>query len=442
MTLIVEANEHKFPTEMAERLRVDDQGNLGIAKEIRPNTWECASTLSHLLQDHPDCEIAKRAIEADPLIASHLGKMVGTEMECIRLTSEDVVMKFLLEFLGDGNVGGLLDCAVCEGTRQDELEEASFTRALSRFQNAFAGKSVETEIFTILDSFQMEGGRLELEPGLVLEGLSKEAVALLWNTNSHVRQFYSLWEFPRKAIEEVSGVLWLRVQTPKIVYDEKLPPQDTKYTIKDAIDSLLLVTNALHLVKAGAVTIGPIFAGAAFPFLHESTYTLPRYGFSAFGGQRYKLEATDHQLLIAIVGALRKALQGTRNNLLTGVKRIGYASERVSSEDALLDTMIALEALVLSGKGDSKYRGELRFRLSLYVARLLAEHENERKRLFELVRGAYDLRSKVVHGDTLDRHEEARVGEISEIARKVALELLRRTAANESPPDWDSLTLK
>lgn len=66
--------------------------------------------------------------------------------------------------------------------------------------------------------------------------------------------------------------------------------------------------------------------------------------------------------------------------------------------DSLIDLRIALESLYLKGLGSKTDRGELSFRLSLYGAWHLGTCFEERKRVYETLRGAYNKASRAVHG--------------------------------------------
>jgi hypothetical protein len=87
------------------------------------------------------------------------------------------------------------------------------------------------------------------------------------------------------------------------------------------------------------------------------------------------------------------------------MRRLSYATQRIRPEDRILDIMIAAEALYLSELGSEQDRGELRFRLS-HRAAILAEPYSRtgkkarihRRRVFDVMRLAYDARSSVAHG--------------------------------------------
>ncbi|MHC1592740.1 MAG: hypothetical protein ACXQT1_01510, partial [Methermicoccaceae archaeon] len=75
--------------------------------------------------------------------------------------------------------------------------------------------------------------------------------------------------------------------------------------------------------------------------------------------------------------------------------RFNDAYSRMKDEDRLVDYIIVLESLLLSGGEMS----EMSYRLGLRAAHLLAKSAEDRERIFETVKAAYDLRSRVVHGN-------------------------------------------
>ena len=87
--------------------------------------------------------------------------------------------------------------------------------------------------------------------------------------------------------------------------------------------------------------------------------------------------------------------------LSLAIRRFLSATWRFSWEDILIDYMIALEALL------SNTSQEIQYRISVGVAVLLDEKPSDRQRTFEIMKGFYDIRSKIVHGDA-DKLDKAR----------------------------------
>ena len=118
-------------------------------------------------------------------------------------------------------------------------------------------------------------------------------------------------------------------------------------------------------------------------------------------GQAYVLESTDIEFLKLILGAITKL---TNTSLKIAVSRLNSQYTRSQEEDRLIDAVVALEAIYLSGVND-----ELKFRLAIRAATHLGNGDkSERARIFTLVTSAYDLRSTLVHG-SLQEITESRV---------------------------------
>lgn len=83
-----------------------------------------------------------------------------------------------------------------------------------------------------------------------------------------------------------------------------------------------------------------------------------------------------------------------RKELDTALRRFSYSCVRHDNEDKIIDLMIAAETLFLHGKNE----GEKGFRLALRAAYFLGTDSASRKQVYDRMRKAYGLRSKLVHG--------------------------------------------
>lgn len=106
--------------------------------------------------------------------------------------------------------------------------------------------------------------------------------------------------------------------------------------------------------------------------------------------------------------------------------------------DQFIDLRVALEALYLNSL-DSKYRGEMRFRLALCGAWHLGAGVEERKSIRKTLLDAYDIGSSAVHGGTLDYNADNQ-SLLSEGQRLCRLGILK--ILEEGPPvDWSALIM-
>jgi hypothetical protein len=146
----------------------------------------------------------------------------------------------------------------------------------------------------------------------------------------------------------------------------------------------------------------------------------------------------DVKSLKEIWTILKIAQNGSNFPLHIGLRRLNAAHERINPEDAILDIIIALEALILNDTTAPQERGEMRFRLSLRVAYLLGCSAQEMKNISGTVKKAYDLRSDVVHGGRgkFSKTELQVYNDIREILRRTARTLLFMSARGEKP-QWE-----
>jgi hypothetical protein len=136
------------------------------------------------------------------------------------------------------------------------------------------------------------------------------------------------------------------------------------------------------------------------------------------------------------------------------LRRLSYRAQRERAEDELLDTMIAAEALYLTGEGDEKYQGELGHRLAQRAA-LWGDPGQlgySKREVLDIMKSAYNARSAIAHGGTPKlkdmkvRGQRVSLLELLPAARLVitrgARSALAATACGGSwPPDWDGLAL-
>jgi hypothetical protein len=163
----------------------------------------------------------------------------------------------------------------------------------------------------------------------------------------------------------------------------------TKLGFVGRYPTLVLGDPFLQTVKGGQVTSMP----------HEPAEFLPILGRPNV--QTYMLEASDTALLETVYREMEKPMS---TKFEIGISRFNSLYTRGQEADRLIDAVIGLEALYLSGERD-----ELRFRLSIRAATHIGKGDPaERRRVYTLARDAYDLRSKLVHG-ALHKLDEAKV---------------------------------
>jgi hypothetical protein len=158
--------------------------------------------------------------------------------------------------------------------------------------------------------------------------------------------------------------------------------------------------------------------------------------------QQASAELVEAWRLLSQPGLLQK-----QKALALALRRLGYQAHRQRVEDEMVDIMVAAEALYLSDLGPD----ELGFRLALRASALSDPQKLDmtRRNVFDLMKSAYAVRSKIVDGDE-PRPKDLKVKVVQvplaefvqateEVVRQGLREALNRAAG--WPPDWDGMTL-
>ena len=127
-----------------------------------------------------------------------------------------------------------------------------------------------------------------------------------------------------------------------------------------------------------------------------------------------------------------------RDRLHVILRRISQAKQFNSRHNQILDLGVALEMLLLS---DNNSTDQLSLTFRLRGAWLLGRDADERLRLYEQFKKAYNFRSKVAHTGTPGKPKAAQemrelLPTFVELTEKVFQKLLL-----DGKPEWDSLVL-
>ena len=343
-------------------------------------------------RDKPITELAEfggavAALQADPVIA----KIYGLE------NAPRLAIQFVY------NTCGLLDNGVDIPSAFEATWSALVTES-SRPHWRFAAVAN-------LSNFSFTGDVADLGHGVSVQGRSFD----------HLRQELGFDQADLDVLTEdwsaggaaSSLVLVVETSQPKTPANFILSSDGAAYPL--AARALL----AMRLLGAGAPHIGKMF------LMRPAAFNVGIGGRSYAGftiwwpGAQYNLNET----MIPEIRQLVDTLIAVEKDLETSARHIGLALRSFSSmydrlmhqgEDCVIDSMTALEAL---WKVDS----ELAFRLAFRTASLLGTSDDLREQVFDTLRTYYRIRSKIVHGTTLQPSEFALVQNdepLREIVRK------------------------
>lgn len=411
-----------MPWRVAHQLKITGRGSSTMADKIEPDYGIWLVGVSQKIKNRSSYHAFCRAIDADGTLSRQLNTLIGTMEARRRIDHDHVILSFAWRYLEATDYRFTFDQSIFERTCQELYE--FFTEPL-----------LDIIYTAVLEHFDTDVSSLEVLPNTFIRGLSADEIEKLWNKNRAFQNQYPFYSSYAMNPSQIKGVIEVRIATEKIMGEVSPEPEGGISTPSMvAKNSLDLVLTALRLQKAGPVAIGLTYSRHSNWLFDLGSATSGPKLYMPWG-PTYFLSNSDVDELKVIAQALNSIGRSKEKSLDTALRRLGFATERIGPEDKLIDAMIAFEAMILSDAGVPQERGELRFRLSLRVAHLLGGSSEQKERNFDIMRKAYDLRSKVVHGDSLSHKDVENVEKALELCRQCAKTMVLLRSRGDSP-DW------
>lgn len=227
-----------------------------------------------------------------------------------------------------------------------------------------------------------------------------------------------------------------RISRHAVVASHSSPKRPDNYllidtTITDA--QILRALTALRLVQSGDVMANRVrhYRPTAFPMGFggdSSTYASNHFRLI---GRPYEI-SDDNIETIAMVYAQLEAHSTEHRDRFKAmdIALVSFNSmyDRMFDQDAVINACVCLEALLM------REQTEMSFRLAFRGSGLLATEDDARIACFDLIRDFYNLRSRVVHGDALDKKQRAllnRSQEFIDLTRRLIMSFLNLETTSE-----------
>ena len=372
MSLLVSSvrKGEQIPSEITETHKITGPGGWSQDYESTPDYSRFIGRHQKEIEALSEFGLWSEATRTDSVISKHVGKAVGTRRGMMGRSAWEYLRHLLLRQLSSGKL---------------EFDREIFDKTYRDMERFFYSETVEFRAFSPLQNFESDVDVIDFGGGLKIRKTTHLELEQLLDA-SRLSSFVPFTE-----IITFKYAMELTFETEK--FFDVLPPPSRKPAPEDEAFGKLLT--ALRLFKAGST---------GFNFIQErplidtpALFGGTRGGLSYrhYWGLRYSLtgqEVHDFQefwKVLTMIGFEQRA------PISIAVTRFNFAYERALLEDKLLDYMIAFEALFFK-TGEI---GENRHKLSVRVARLLAEDFEDRRRIAKEMAGFYDMRNLVVHGE-------------------------------------------
>lgn len=414
------------------RWRRDSDGIYRNRERVMP-VWRHAEI--EALWDLPSWAEVERTVQEDPRLEEQVGQLVGSDQGG-RLLEMQTLGRHVLPLPGE-----MSDV------------EGFFSRRFSELDGVLGTQELEYKVVWPLPGLSSGQFPVQLEQDVELNRMTEDELTTALNLELVQPTF------PGTSIlmpdEADPACLRYHYRIEKMIGDRDNERASQLVMARQALIDGVRETfeQALALLFTDPITVTGQMAVAAKWNLQAGAVTFQQISPPQnVKHRRQELDEVAAADLQAVWKQLRQpGLLQQQRALALALRRLSYQARRERIEDELVDVLVAAEALYLS---DVDYE-ELGFRLSLRAA-ALANPEKvglTKRQVFDLMRAAYKVRSKVVHGD-IPKTRDLRVAgapvqlpEFVEVVERVVRQGLRealRRAANATeqwPPDWDGLTL-
>ncbi len=158
---------------------------------------------------------------------------------------------------------------------------------------------------------------------------------------------------------------------------------------------------ALRAFKSGGVALGLATTRLSSPFGRMGETRGGTLQKIAVGESRYFLSEQQITKFTRFWRRFLSLMEKPQHYLQVPIRRLRAAGTRAQKEDALVDYVIGLEALL----GREGERTEVVYRFSVRGSVLLANRRKDRKVHLKELRDLYNLRSRIVHGQPVSDEE-------------------------------------
>jgi len=290
------------------------------------------------------------------------GKIVEDIETYKRFLGHEIIGVFLMKY---ADIKGFDYDEITFNSLYDELEEYIYTEG--------------REIIVIIPllNFELEGTEKVDLRDFIIRKMTEDEIKMLLSYGALGEPFF----LPHGGLIDTIWCIELKVKFPSKRKEENLTPHIER------------IITALRLFKKGSVQYSAVlrYPKVWRTFWHSSGHR------RVIHGPLYILTNNDVEELKAFWSRFKSLNIQNFPFLGVAIRRFNFSYDRRLLEDKLIDFITAFEALFLKG-----VERELSYRLALRCAYFLGKDEEERKKIFEILKGAYDARSKIVHGEPIE----------------------------------------
>lgn len=383
----------KAAIELLTRKAEQEATKIGVTREddYFANLWADALYINNKgdLSELPEYEDCLQELRSDPEISRQLEANVGCYSRGTRTPSATSMMKYIIS---TGRLDG-----------QYTFNCERFDQEYRVFEDTFYSDRLQYVAVAPLQGLLMENSVVTLSDKLEIRRLIKEEMEQYRTPRSSWRDEWcavrAMYELP-KLVDPGDRCKEVTIdKRAKEIKKEQVIEDDAEYRIEEVVDALRLF-GKYTVYHSGIIHLPP-------KWFFIGSHSVPN---RMLGENMIAYEFGSESDVLSFPQFWHKLENPkVKKELHTAVRRFSYSCVRHQNEDKIIDLMIAAETLFLRGMRE----GEKSFRMSLRAGHFLGTDHSKQKEVYERMRKAYELRSKLVHGGSAPSLRSPK-GEITE----------------------------
>lgn len=407
-----------------QRLVIERPGSMSLPTDYSYDWWLASTLVLMDLEKSPVYLQFEKAVKGDSLLGKRMDTMIGTSVGRRLITCQDFAQLLLFKLLS-----GCSDNV--------EISDSGFGEVWDSTVKLLMADNIQIRYWCIIENVRSPEGSTDILSHVRMRGLTTKETEDLWNHSMSIQYRYPFFGNAGIGIIDVQTLLEKTTEEPVVVGEGPFDLDDSRSQFENVQSSFESVCTSIRLIHPEPILMSPIYVDAADVWGSSVGYGV-REPAIIRPGKRCELSGADLQDMQELLKVVSRGESGLSRAINVCLRRIGFANTRYSLEDKLLDTVMALEALVLSDSGDPSERGEQSFRLAIRLARFLRDKKDDQITVYKTVRKAYRLRNKVVHGDKLEPSDTSLITDLDTLAREATRRFLL-AKANGQEVNWHAL---
>lgn len=323
------------------------------------------------VQENQVFKEAKEEMEKVDVIKHHLNNSVGVAGNAYASLPHKVIFGFLYGLLKTND-----NC---------KFNKKRFDRVYVQFESFFMNGTIPFRCFAFLFGFGMDAQKFIFQsPKITIREMNQDDF-LFFKTNYHGLSWC-------RYMVEFKGEFKKIIGKPEDFKDVTRGPGGSAKKTFDAFVSALRLQHKGYVSNGGVWTTPTVWV----PSISTHEVFEPNYPISLV---EYYYEPKQRTNTLKCYSSLTNFDYKKNKAFAMALRRFNYGYEKKRSDEQLIDYVISLESLLLKGS-----KQELGYKLALRGAYAIGRNATQRRLYFDLLKGAYDVRSGLVHGGSIKKH--------------------------------------